>query len=75
MYVTVKEACNMLKVGKTYLYRQIKEGKLKAVHLSTTKFIIDTRDIEDFITSIKNPEKYVEGGYNESVNTNRKDRE
>lgn len=48
---TVKETSKLLKVNTNFVYKLIKEGKLKALKLGSTK--IRKRDLDNFILELE----------------------
>ena len=50
--LTVKEALKYLKVGRTTLYKLIKEGKIKPVKIGK-RTLIDKNDLDRFIEESK----------------------
>ena len=50
--LTVKEACEYLRIGRSTLYRHIKQGKIKPVKIGK-RTLIDKNDLDRLIEESK----------------------
>lgn len=53
MYLTIKETCEYLKMGKTMLGRLIKEKEIPVTRIGNKMIRIDTEDIAKYMIKLK----------------------